>query len=104
MCQSHLSRNVQSIVVHCHEGGRPHGVANILKIGLTRHLQHLGDLGRNVILGHLVPGEVPEDVVSWGEVGMLPAVCVAPVIAKPDVVPCVSQDITQALEIQRELN
>ena len=73
MRQPHLGRNVQPVVMHGHEGRRAHGVADILEVGLAGDLQDLGDLGGYVVLGHLVPCEVPEHVVGGCEVGMVSA-------------------------------
>ena len=63
---------------------------------------YLGDLCGDVVLGHLVPGEVPEDLVLGLEVGMVPAVRVAAVVAQPDVIAGISQNVAQTLERERE--
>ena len=39
--EADLGGNVEAVVVHGHEGGGAHGVADVLKVRLTRHLQHL---------------------------------------------------------------
>ena len=61
---------------------------------------YLGDLCGDVVLGHLVPGEVPEDLVLGLEVGMVPAVRVAAVVAQPDVIAGISQDVAQTLRVR----
>ena len=53
-------KDVGSVVAHRHEGGGAHGVAGVEELLLPCHLKHLLDHAWDVILSHLVPGEVPE--------------------------------------------
>ena len=89
-------KDVGSVVAHSHEGGGAHGVASVEQLLLTRHLEDLLDHARDIVLGHLVPREVPEMVVEPGvrvEVSVIPAVSVSSVVAQPDVVASVGEDV-----------
>ena len=57
----------------------------------------LGDGRRDVVLGHLVPRELPEDVVGGCEEGVVAAVRVAAVVAQPHVIARIRQDVAQTL-------
>lgn len=95
--KSSLVKDVGSVVAHRHEGGGTHGVASVEELLLPRHLQDLLDHARDIILSHLVPGEVPEMVVEPGvrvEVSVIPAVSVSSVVAQPDIVASVGKDVT----------
>ena len=94
-----LLSDVRSVVVHRHEAGGSHAVAGVEELLLPGGLQHVLDHGGQVELGHLVPGEVPEATpgVLGVEDGVVPAVGVAPVVAQPDVVAGVSQDVSEPL-------
>ena len=88
--------DVGSVVAHRHEGGGAHGVAGVEELLLPCHLQHLLDHARDIILGHLVPGEIPEMVVEPGiriEVSVVPAVSISSVVAQPDVVASIGEDV-----------
>ena len=88
--------DVGSIVAHRHEGGGAHGVASVEQLLLPRHLEDLLDHARDIVLGHLIPREVPEMVVEpgvWVEVGVIPAVSVSSVVAQPDIVASVGEDV-----------
>ena len=55
-----LASNIWPVMVHCHEGCGPHGVANIEEALLACNLQYLVNGGRYVIASHLIPGKLPE--------------------------------------------
>lgn len=42
-------------MVHGHEGGGPHGVADVEEVLLACHFQYLVHSGGYVIAGHLIP-------------------------------------------------
>mmetsp|Transcript_82781 Transcript_82781/g.213254 ORF Transcript_82781/g.213254 Transcript_82781/m.213254 type:complete len:395 (+) Transcript_82781:86-1270(+) len=76
------------------------GVRNICQVLLARHVDHLANHGRNVVVGHLVEGEVPElvGVSGVGAVGPHHAEGVAPVVAQPHVIAGVVDLERQPLE------
>ena len=55
-----LLPDVRPVVVHRHEGGGAHAVPGVEELLLPGGLQHVLDHGGQVVLGVLVPGEVPE--------------------------------------------
>ena len=83
-------------MAHCHEGRSAHRVASIEDLLLPCHLKHLLDHAWDVILSHLVPGEVPKLMVEqgvWIEEGVVSAVSVSSVVAQPHVIASISKDI-----------
>mmetsp|Transcript_82248 Transcript_82248/g.232940 ORF Transcript_82248/g.232940 Transcript_82248/m.232940 type:complete len:245 (-) Transcript_82248:133-867(-) len=70
----------------------------------ARGIEYVLDLGREVILGHLCPGEIPERRGKGRELCVHPAVLVTPVVAEPHVVARVSEDVGQRLarEVRHE--
>ena len=91
-----LVEDVGSVVAHRHEGGGAHGVASVEELLLPGHLKNLLHHARDVILSHLVPGEVPEMVVEPGvrvEVCVISAVSVSSVVPQPDVIASVGEDV-----------
>ena len=80
--------------MHGHESCGSHGVACIEQLSLPSKLQHPLYHGREVIVSHLIPGEVPEPIslIIWVQEGMVPAVGVTPVVTKPDIIPSICQD------------
>ena len=94
--KSSLVKDVGSVVAHRHEGGGAHGVASIKDLLLPRHLKDLLNHRWDIILGHLIPGEIPEMMIKpgiWIEVGVISAVCVSSVVAQPDVIASISKDV-----------
>ena len=89
-------KDVGSVVAHRHEGSGAHGVASIEDLLLPRHLKDLLNHRWDIILGHLIPGEIPEMMIKpgiWVEVGVISAVCVSSVVAQPDVIASISKDV-----------
>merc|ERR1712107_274841 len=83
--------------VHCHVGGRSHRVAHIVDLFFTGVVHHKVELRRQVVLCHLVPRELPEVVVVGVKSHVLPAVMVASIIAKPNVIPLCSKTESHVL-------
>ena len=51
-------------MVHGHEGGGPHGVPDVVDLLLAGLLKDIVKLGGKVVLGHLIPSELPVLVIS----------------------------------------
>lgn len=64
------------------------GVSNVVQILVARGFEYEVDLSGEVVFGHVLPCEVPEDRVLFGvERGRVGAVHVTTVVSEPDVVP-----------------
>mmetsp|Transcript_20207 Transcript_20207/g.55754 ORF Transcript_20207/g.55754 Transcript_20207/m.55754 type:complete len:283 (-) Transcript_20207:413-1261(-) len=75
----------------------PLRVSHVCKACHASSCQHVVDLCGEVVACHLVPREVPELGAGDAEVGVVSAVPVAPVVAEPNIVSSIRQDVSQRL-------
>jgi len=75
------------------EDGRSLRVADVVHLLVARLAQDVVDVGRQVVLAHLVEGEVPELLVVAVQAGVVLRVPIAPRVAHPHVVAQIGQHV-----------
>lgn len=75
------------------EDGCSLGVTDVVDLLVSRLAQDVVDIGRKVVLAHLVKGEVPELLIVAIQTGVVLGVPIAPRVAHPHVVAQIGEHV-----------
>lgn len=79
------------------EHATAHGVADVAHFRLTSRVKDVIHHGRNVVVAHFVPTEIPESIGLRVQALVSPGVAIPPHIPQPNVIPSVSQEASYVI-------